>query len=394
MKRIALSALLAAVPAAAQENLCPGVRTKTVKVERGQTIYTIAGMHLKDPSKWTEILKCNRFPTSEPSTPLPGMTIHIPERLLKRSARFIRVKNKVLMRQKGRAEWSDAQDKGQLYQNDEVRTLADSWAAVRFLDQKGREQGAAMSFAPNTMAVVRPPDQDRFDLQLRSGSTRGRSRIVTPTAEIIPKTEDTVVDVTVEDDFTTKAYTVQGSASVKAKGKEVEIREGFGTTVLPNQAPGEAVRMPDLPAFAGMPTDIEAQLGIITSRAPPPSASFVNVELGDEDAKKDVPELDKVRVAIQEVSVGSAIDTVRVQVSRSGDFEAGGLIWSDQFKMFEDFDLSKKARTVGRLAPGVYWVRFQTTDLLGVTSPFSQAKRYRVTPPLRGSEILNRRRGR
>ena len=112
---------------------------QSVVVHPGDTLWSIAHAYLKDPSRWDEILKHNRLPTSDPTVALPGMTLRVPVKLIKsglRAAFLVYEVNRVLSRRKDSAEWKASKTQMELYQGDigrerQERQGSDGWYEKR-----------------------------------------------------------------------------------------------------------------------------------------------------------------------------------------------------------------------------------------------------------------------
>ncbi|MEQ1920465.1 MAG: LysM domain-containing protein, partial [Elusimicrobiota bacterium] len=78
-------AFLLVVPASASS--VTSERMQNVVVAPGDTLWSISNKWLADPTKWDEILKHNRLPSTDPTVALPGMTLRVPVKLIKVSMR-------------------------------------------------------------------------------------------------------------------------------------------------------------------------------------------------------------------------------------------------------------------------------------------------------------------
>ena len=89
-----------------------------------------------------------------------------------------------------------------------------------------------------------------MDVYLLAGEMRGlRARVVTATAEIVPKTKNTEFGTKIKDDLTTLVQVYKGRAEVKAQGKTVLVQEGFASQVRLDMPPSEPIKLPPLPEF-------------------------------------------------------------------------------------------------------------------------------------------------
>ena len=221
MRTGALSLLLLCLSAEASEP-----RFQDVTVKKGDTLWGIAKTYLKDPAKWDEILKHNRLPSSDPAVALPGMTLKVPVHLIReqlRAAHMIYKLNQVAFRRKETASWRPAPLNMELYRGDSLRTLAASKAKVKFINAD------LLNLDADSLAIIKPVDRD-YDVELKSGSVfAGRSRVVTASARITPKTKDTQYSAKVSPDLTTLVEVYTGVAAVEGQGKTVDVRAGMSS---------------------------------------------------------------------------------------------------------------------------------------------------------------------
>lgn len=331
-----------------------------IVVRPGDTLWAISHKYLKDPSRWDEILKHNHLPTSDPTIALPGMTLHVPVKLIKtalRAAHLSYAVNRVYFRRKETAAWKDAKMSMELFQNDSIRTLQDSKARVKFLNKE------LLNLEPNSMAVIKPTDDDA-DVVLRSGSVfAGRARIVTATARIFPRGRDTRYSASIEPDLSTKVEVFKGTAAVEAQGASVDVTAGMQTLVRPGltpQVPSRIVRMPELEA--------RAQEFASASKAGGGAAPNPKVAPPAPEPEADVASL---RGDIQVLKIGQPIQSYHVQASPERDFST--VVFDRSYEVEERFN----AIDTG-LPPGAYWWRVQSVDLLGVASRFHDPHYYTV----------------
>ncbi|HAH06573.1 MAG TPA: hypothetical protein DCM05_08610 [Elusimicrobia bacterium] len=354
MTRILMAAFFSLAAAAAAQQ----PEFQDVKVKAGDTLWSISNKYLKNPKLWNEILKHNKMPTSDPTVPLPGMTLKVPKELIKedlRSAELIQLVKKVLARKKDKADWDDARLKQELYHGDGLRTLADSRAGVRFFG------GGILSVDPNSMAILKAPRKEDHDLQLTSGGVYAtNTRIRTPSAYIVPKSKDSTYKTSIQKDLTTKVEVFKGAAEVSGGGKTMEVSAGKFTDVPVGRAPAAPVNIPNF-----------AQL---QASAPQIQASAANVDLisskqtgvGNQVAAPDI----KTALNIKNLEVGIPVAAYRLQVSQTQGFE----------KMAHDkvYDIDEPMNLVAAGLRGRYWVRVAIIDLLGSQGRFSAPQQVQI----------------
>lgn len=377
-----ICALLLLSPAAARG---AAEELQTIIVKPGDTLWSISNTYLKDPKKWGEILKYNRLPASDPSIALPGMPLKVPVKLLKeqyRAARLTYFVNEVLFRRTGAPDWQGVADKMELFKNDTVRTKVDARADIRF------HTGEILNLFPNSIAVLRPPNKKNTDVELLAGELRGlRSRVVTASARITPKTKDTEFGAKLKDDLTTLVQVYKGKADVEAQGKTVEVGAGFAAEVKMDMPPSEPVKLPPLPELEGSQTRLTASSGpqlkmdggkiSLAGLKPVKTGGGTAVMPGDKDLTKDMP---KVGVAegkgmdaneiVKMVSVANTVASYHLQVSRTPAFTT--LVLDKTYDAFETIDLT------GKVPAGDYYMRVALIDLLGFEGKFSAPRKVTV----------------
>jgi hypothetical protein len=378
--KIALLALFFLFPArAAAEEL------QTVVVRPGDTLWSISNTYLKDPTKWNAILKYNKLPSSDPSIALPGMALKVPVNLLKeqyRAARLVSFIPDVMFRRTGSEDWNGVSANMDLFKNDTLRTKSDARADVRFYT------GEILSLLANSIAVLRPPGKKNVDVHLMAGEMRGlRSRVVTASARITPKTKDTEFGAKVKDDLTTLVQVYKGKADVEAQGKTVEVSEGFATEVKLDQAPSKPVELPPLLEF-------DAQSGVRLASGGSPKLRMdggvisLNVKGGnrlqggkisggaDISGAPEVGDVNDKRLSTNEalnmISVANPVQSYHLQLARDQAFTS--LVLNKTYDAFESIDINES------VPPGNYWMRVALVDLLGFEGKFNTPRPVRVGP--------------
>lgn len=358
---------------------------QTVVVRPGDTLWSISNTYLKDPTRWSEILKYNKLPASDPSIALPGMALKVPVRLIKeqyRAAKLVYFVNEVLFRRTGVSDWQGVGMKMDLFKNDTLRTRVDARADVRFYT------GQVLNLYPNSIAVLRPPDKKGVDVELKAGEMRGlRSRVVTASARITPKTKDTEFGAKVKEDLTTMVQVYRGKADVEAQGKTVEVAAGFATEVKMDMAPEQPVKLPPLPeleqgrttlASANSPK-LSTDGGVISLniKKPSPAAEAAAGGAGNGDLTKNMPQAgnanDKnidANEIVKMISVATPVQSYHLQVSRDQTFTT--LALDKNYDAFDNIDLK------GLLPPGKYYMRVSLVDLLGFEGKFGTPRQISI----------------
>lgn len=359
---LALPALVAPRPAAADELIF-----QNVVVRQGDTLWGIANRYLKDPARWDEILKHNKLPSSDPTVALPGMVLRVPIKLIKenlRAAHLITMINRVLFRRKDTADWKAASKDMELFQGDSLRTLDDSKAKVRFLNAD------LLGLDPNSMAIIKPQGRD-YDVELKTGGLFvGKSKVVTASARVTPKTQDTQYSAKVRPDLSTLVEVYTGVAAVEGQGKVVDVKAGMQSEVKLGFAPGAPTRIPDLPSFEARAAEFAGSAVVGQARVKAAEGAQLALGAGADEINK-AADAAALKNDVSDLSIGVPISGYRVQASRTRGFE--NLIYDKVYEPDERVDF-----THAGLPPGVYWFRIILIDLLGTEEKPSAPRLYSI----------------
>ena len=374
-----LAALLAFAATGGAEEL------QTIVVRPGDTLWSLSNTYLKDPTRWNELLKYNRLPSSDPSIALPGMPLKVPVRLIKeqyRAAKLVYYVNEVLFRRTGVTDWKGVAMKMDLFKSDTLRTRVNARADVKFYT------GEVLNLYPNSIAVLRPPGKKNTDVELLAGEMRGlRSRVVTASARITPKTKDTEFGAKLKDDLTTLVQVYKGKADVEAQGKTVEVQAGFAAEVKMDMPPSDPVKLPPLPELE------QSQTALAASGAPRLRTENGVISLGmkkdvkvagptanlpkDKDLTKNIPNagnLDAKEIDASEIvkmlSVANPVQSYHLQVSKDQTFAT--TVLDRTYDAFDKIDLNDT------LPAGNYYMRVALIDLLGFEGKFSAPRPVKV----------------
>ncbi len=374
---VAALALLFSVPAHGAEEL------QSIIVRPGDTLWSIANTYLKDPKKWNELLRYNRLPSSDPSITLPGMALKVPVSLVKeqyRAARLLSYVNDVRLRRRGGAKWQSVNKSIDLYKNDTLRTMVNARADVRFYT------GEILNLYPNSIAVLRPPNK-KADVELLVGEMRGiRSRVITASALITPRGDDTEFGAKIKEDLTTLVQVYKGLVSVEAQGKTVEVSEGFAAEVKLDMPPSAPVQLPPLPEFEGVERVQIAKAGVPQikldgSRFSLNMKASQKAQAGHLTTGADMHGLPKTDMADAKnidtgqmarlISIASPVQAYHLQVAKDAGFTS--LVLNRNYDAFDELDLTEI------LSPGTYWMRVSYIDLLGFEGKFNSPRSITVT---------------
>ena len=355
---------------------------QNVKVRAGDTLWSISKKYLKDPKKWPEILKHNKIPSSNPSIALPGMVLKVPVDLLKekyRAAKLVYFVNNVLLRPRTKTSWKSVVKNMDLYTSDTLRTTVSAKADVKFYT------GEVLNLYPNSMAILRPPNKKNIDVQLLAGEMRGlKTKVVTVSARIIPKTKDTLFGAKIKGDLTTLVQVYKGKAEVKSQGKTVLVPEGFASEVRLDMPPSAPVKLPPLPQF----DESKAKLAKVNS-APRVKMNGAKLSMNVVGRNKNTgkrktggrgsnllsgrtPKIDLKQQELEGtnldklISIPNPVQGYRVQVANDKDFVK--IKHDKEYDVFDDVDFSDL------LPPGRYWIRISYIDLLGFEGKFNKPR--------------------
>jgi hypothetical protein len=355
---------------------------QTIIVKPGDTLWSLSNTYLKDPKRWNEILKYNRLPSGDPSIALPGMPLKVPVSLIKeqyRAAKLVYFLNEVLFRRSGVSDWKGVSSSMDLFKSDTLRTRADARADVRFYT------GQILNLYPNSIAVLRPPGDKNTDVRLLAGEMRGlRSRVVTASARITPKTSDTEFGAKIKDDLTTLVQVYKGRADVEAGGKTVEVPEGFASEVKMDMPPSQPVKLPKLPDFsgsgtalaAGGKTHLSSEGGVVSIKnlGKPSKIQAGGAAPGVEPGGVKTPDLNAKDIdasdLLKMISAINPVQSYHLQVSRDRTFSTVAL--DKTYDAFEEINLNNV------LPPGDYFLRVALIDLLGFEGKFGEPRPVKV----------------
>jgi hypothetical protein len=357
IRRLAAAAL--AFLLLAPSSAWPAERLQDVVVMPGDTLWSISNRWLDDPARWDELLKHNRLPSSDPTVALPGMTLHVPVRLIKaalRAARLTYYVNMVRRRPRDHAAWLDVSLGMNLYQGDTLRTHEDSRARVMLLNRE------LLSLEANSMAVLKPGGDS--DLSLTRGSVfASRAKLVVGTARVTPRSADTRYSATVEPNLTTKVEVFRGSATVSANGGAVDVRAGMETLVAPGMLPSPPAPVRDIAQLEIRAQEYASSLTTGGGLAPDPRPAL--------PPRAPEGDVEVIRGDISSLKIGQPIKGYHIQASSDTDFRRL------EFDRVYDEGTRFVSEEVG-LKPGTYWWRVAAIDLLGTEGRFHPPHYYTI----------------
>lgn len=344
-----LASLLLTPPLLAQEVM------QEIKVNPGDTMWSIANKYLKDPQKWPEIVKYNQLPTADPTIALPGSKIKIPVLLIKeefRIAQLVKFIPEVRFKRKGEEEWKQAQADMTLKYEDSLRTMKGAQARVRFPSKE------VVQINENSYVVLKP-EKILQEIQLLEGDVRAsRAKVIMPGGTVVkPQGNGSDYQAKVREDKTEVVFVYKGQVDVTAQGKTVTVREGFGTQVPKSAPPMEPMPLTNFKDFDPKELTTNSTNTQLAGQKPikftPPSPSPTP------PSKPNTSNKSKSLVS------KDILTDYKLQLARDNKFLA--IILEKTEKTGQAFDIKK-----ANIPDGTYFMRVAFVDALGVVGPYSE----------------------
>lgn len=337
-----------------------------IEVKDGDTLWGVANYYLKDPRAWPEILKHNKLPSSDPGVILPGMKLNVPVLLVKehlRPAHLVYLLNDVRFRKRDTSDWKKASEGIELFNEDGLRTMAQSKASVRFLT------GETVLLDEHSLVILRP-EKKREEVELFAGSIRAsKTKVITDSAhidpKIDPKTKQADFKTRIKPDKTTLVEVYEGIVDVTAQGKTVTLQKGFGTEVKHLQPPSLPRALPPLPEFE---PDVDAK----KTDVPGSGQDKLNLNLA-------APAISAKTEGTQAEVIRARIEKYRMEISGDPGFKNVLVDWTDTVRQNLSLDLKNF-----NLPDGKYFYRLAYIDELGFESSFSPVRSFVIdtAPPM------------
>ncbi|MGA2090414.1 MAG: LysM peptidoglycan-binding domain-containing protein [Endomicrobiales bacterium] len=344
-----------------------------ITVKDGDTLWSVATYYLKDPQRWPEILKYNNIPSSDMNVILPGMKLQIPVMLIKehlRAAHLISMANDVLFRRKTESDWKNAQMDMALYNDDGLRTLAQSKAKVRFAS------GEILQVDENSLIILKP-EKSHEEIDLISGGVRSsKTKILSSSSLIEPRIEPRGkapdFRTKVKEDKTTLVEVYEGIVDVTAQGKTITVKKGFGTEVKFQSPPSVPRILPPQPNMHTALPGTTAPRPLLISQS---SSMKITVPVPGEEpsseTKNEKSDASKV--------LGQMITKYRIEISTIASFSSVSINEMKSLKTAADVSFKNY-----QLPDGIYYYRIAYIDDMGFESSFSSPVQFEVdtTPPV------------
>lgn len=234
------------------------VGSKTILVQKGDTLSSISKEHLSNPSRWRELLKYNNIPN--PNLIRPGLKLVIPEFLSKEPiARANFVLGKVDYKKgEGDQSWNQLQKNEELFPLDTIRTSSNGKADLTI---KGT---GLVRVHPTSLVQIKYLQNKTASpsVELRKGSldafiskifikgkerTGEKIRIVTPSATAAVRGTKFSVELDSNENSTVSCF--DGIVAVSAENKTVELKKGFASFVEKGKKPSEPYKIPLPPSL-------------------------------------------------------------------------------------------------------------------------------------------------
>lgn len=230
--------------------------SKTIKVQKGETLSAIAKAHLSNPSRWRELLKYNNIPN--PNLIRPGMDLIIPAFLGKEPIAITNfVYGKVDWKAgEGTQEWKGLVKDHQLYPLDTVRTLQKSKAdltiqgsgLVRIHENSILQINYVKSEISTPSIYLRKGSLDSFISRMFiQGKPREGEKLQIKTPSALAAVRGTEFRVEVDNSENSTVSCFDGLVAVSAEEKTVDLPKGFATFVKKGEPPSDPYPIPDPP---------------------------------------------------------------------------------------------------------------------------------------------------
>lgn len=346
-----------------------------ITVKEGDTLWSVANYYLKDPQRWPEISKYNELPSSDLNVILPGMRLRIPILLIKehlRSAHLIYLFNDVRYRKKNEAEWKTARLNMELFNEDGVRTLAQSIAKVKFAS------GELLQLDENSLIILKPENK-REEIDLLSGGVRASKTKILASGSLIdpriePRGPNPDFKTKVKEDKTTLVEVYEGIVDVTAQGKTVTLNKGFGTEIKYSKPPSLPKALPPKP-------DMDAPS---STEMPGSALKMSGEQITSGQLRLDIkpvgpPASQQSSSAPQTQMLGQIINNYHIQISTTHTFTNIVLDEINPIKEKVTIDFTKY-----KLPDGLYYYRVSYLDDMGFEGQYSLPVQFLIdtTPPL------------
>lgn len=340
-----------------------------VTVNPGDTMWNIANKYLKDPQKWSEIVKANNMDSADPTIPISGSKLKIPVLLIKeeyRTAQLMSMIPDVRVKRRGDEAWVDGKQDMILKYEDSLRTMKGGQAKVKFPTKE------VVQINENSYVVLKP-EKILQEVQLLEGDIRAsRAKVIMPNGTVVkPQTSQSDYSAKVREDKSEVVFVYKGEVNVTAQGKTVLVKQGFGTHVPKFAPPSAPMPLTDFKDFnpADMKVDapknpkIETKNDVFKFTPPAPA-----------------PEKQPAEGKSRSMVATNILTNYHLQVAKDGQFRE--IVLERTEKIGTPFDIKTQ-----KIPDGNYYMRVAFLDALGVSGPYSAPAP--VTRDIEPPEVAN-----
>ncbi|WP_163337769.1 FecR domain-containing protein [Desulfopila sp. IMCC35008] len=408
-------------------------------VQPGDNLWILSKKHLKSMRYWKDLVELNNVP--DPYNIPPGTTLRFPMEWLKYGssvATIIELTGEATIIERNTGHELVAVKGKILWDNDSIRTAAESNATLQFTDgskvliqaESEMKMERLVSYGATGMADTK--------VRLESGRSHNNviphrgpgSRFEISTPSAIAAVRGTEYRISAEKAGESRAEVLTGAVGVAGSGESKNVPEGFGTISYPDKGPLDPVKLlpaPDLSGFPDTvlrvpfllkPSKVEGAvqyrlqiakdkhfLTLLYDKAFP-SANMWGPDLPDNTYFLRVHGIDGKGLEglysvhsfvvqahpvppMQVAPVADAVLQQPVAVFQWSEPQEAEQYW---FQLAADESFGKPVADIKGLTsttytpdiavvPGVYFWRVASVDGDGKTGPFSDPQKFRRTPP-------------
>lgn len=234
-------------------------------VQPGDNLWILCKKHLKSMRYWKELVELNSV--QDPYNIPPGTTLRFPMEWLKSGssvATIIELTGEATIIERN-TEHERVAVKGKiLWDNDIIRTAADSNATLQFVDgskiliqaDSEMKMERLMSYGATGMAdtKVRLESGRSHNNVIPHSGPGSRFEISTPSA--IAAVRGTEYRISAEKSGESRAEVLTGAVGVDSSGESRDVPEGFGTITYPDKEPLDPVKLLPAPDLSGFPETV------------------------------------------------------------------------------------------------------------------------------------------
>lgn len=257
-------------------------------IRSGDNLWNVAERHLVSMKYVPRLQQLNRI--QDPHHIPPGKVIRIPVEWATRrpgDAEIVDCYGTATLRRTASAEILPITEKLRVAIGDEISTGPDSQVTLEFRDRSRLRVESESKIRLKQAEVLGQDGVVMTEVELESGRTVNiaphgsepatRFRIRTPAA--VSSVRGTRFRVGADkQDGTTRSEVLEGLLEVSAQGRNVQVREGYGTVTRPDQSPVSPVELLPGPDFSATP-DLYERVPLIISLKPLAGARSYRVQI-------------------------------------------------------------------------------------------------------------------